>query len=146
MHLRNSFLLVSAMTAFELPSVRFYDRLTDAMQAWEKRNGLVGRRGGQAKLIARMRELFEGEAPTQAAVSQWFRGEVVPGPDGGFMLAIALGVRPEWLSLGLGPMVDGDAAAAAPPGLQYAPGNALKLDAEIAARATRPKRRERDAG
>lgn len=88
----------------ELPSAGFYDRLTTAMQAWEKRHGMVGQRGGQAQLLTKMRQRFGDEAPTQGAVSQWFRQETTPGPDGGAMLAYALDVRPEWLVLNSGPM------------------------------------------
>lgn len=57
-----------------------------------------------------------------------------------------LGVEFAWLAAGRGPMVGDGSGATMPPGLQYAPGNALKLDAEIAARATRPKRRAKDVG
>jgi hypothetical protein len=88
----------------ELPSVGFYDRLTNAMQAWERRHGRVGQRGNQAQLITKMQERFGENAPAQAALSQWLRRETQPGPDAAFMLAYALEVRPEWLSLGLGPM------------------------------------------
>lgn len=90
----------------ELPSVGFYDRLTNAMQAWERARGRVGQRGNQTLIVTRMQELFGENAPAPAAMSQWLRRETVAGPDGAFMLAYALDVRPEWLCLGLGEMRD----------------------------------------
>jgi hypothetical protein len=92
----------------ELPSVGFYGRLTNAMQAWERRYGRVGQRGSQALIVAKMQEIFGANAPAPAALSQWLRRETAPGPDGAFMLAHALEVRPEWLTLGLGQMVAKD--------------------------------------
>jgi hypothetical protein len=96
------------MVDAELPSAGLFDRLTNAMQAWEKRHNRVGVEGGQSQLLVAMRARFGDNAPTQQAVSKWFRRESAPGPDGAFMLAYALEVRAEWLTLGLGPMVAKD--------------------------------------
>lgn len=99
----------STMSDWAPPSAGFYDRLTTAMQDWERRRGRVGRAGGQAELLKRMREKFGDHAPTQAAVSKWFRQEAVPGMDGVFFLAYALEVNAAWLGQNEGKMRDGEA-------------------------------------
>lgn len=89
----------------ELPSKRFFVRLTDAIQAWEKRMGLVGKRGTRRALATAMSAAFADEAPTETALSPWINGTSMPGLDNAYMLAVALGVRPAWLALGDGEMV-----------------------------------------
>ena len=92
----------------ELPSVKFHDRLADAVQAWERRNGLVGKRGTRRALATAMSDAFKKAAPTETAISPWISGASTPGIDNAYMLAVALGVRPAWLLL-----EDGDMTATA---------------------------------
>jgi hypothetical protein len=88
----------------ELPSKRFPERFADALQAWERRNGLVGKRGTRRALAGAMSRLFADAAPTETAISPWLSQSSTPGIDNAYMLAVALGVRPEWLMLNSGPM------------------------------------------
>ena len=85
-----------------LPSKGFFGRLDDAVQAFEKRERLVGKRGARKALRTIMVERFEDAAPAESALSPWINHASMPGIDNAYMLAVALGVRPEWLAFGLG--------------------------------------------
>jgi hypothetical protein len=89
----------------ELPSSGLVARITKAMDSAFPPSEEEGRRGQVAKTHRRMVELFGEEAPERNAVSRWREGKFVAGLDHGYMLAVALGVRPAWLLLDDGPMV-----------------------------------------
>lgn len=93
----------------ELPSVGFFDRLEAAISYWLQRQGRRQSAGLKAtELLGLLRETFPNDAPKfPSGVNHWLKeNPSLPSIDNGYMLAVSLGVRPEWLVLNIGEMAD----------------------------------------
>lgn len=101
------------VVVLRLPAMSYRDRLTIALQHWERRHGRVGLGGNQAFLFRQLVQRFgsESAAPSAEAVGTWIRGRAPSGPNA-VVFAATLGVPTDWLLLGHGepfaPLPDDD--------------------------------------